>query len=70
MILKLNTTTKEDNDFTIRELEDKTNRKWQSKQLESTITALLSKPIKLPNNDTKRGFEYTPWFSYFRYAGY
>ena len=64
--------TKEDEDFkdyqfTIKELEEKTNRKWQSKQLESTITALLSKPIKLPNKKLERGFEYTPWFSYFKY---
>lgn len=65
--------TKEDEDFkdyefTLKELEEKTSRKWQSKQLESTITALLSKPIKLPNEETKRGFEYTPWFSYFKYS--
>jgi plasmid replication initiation protein len=64
--------TKEDDDFkdyefTLKELEEKTNRKWQSKQLEATITALLSKPIKLPNEEIKRGFEYTPWFSYFKY---
>ena len=64
--------TKEDEDFkdyqfTIKELEEKTNRKWQSKQLESTITALLSKPIKLPKEESRRGFEYTPWFSYFNY---
>jgi plasmid replication initiation protein len=63
--------TKDDKDFkdyqfTIKELEIKTNRKWQSKQLESTIIGLLAKPIKLPTN-SKRGFEYVSWFSYFKY---
>jgi len=63
--------TKEDEDFkdyqfTLRELEIKTNRKWQSKQLEATIVGLLAKPIKLPT-DSKRGFELVSWFSYFKY---
>ncbi len=63
--------TKEDEDFkdyqfTVRELEIKTNRRWQSKQLETTILGLLAKPIKLPT-DSKRGFEYVSWFSYFKY---
>jgi len=72
MILMLLTAiTKEDKDFkdyefTLKELEDKSNKKWQSKQLEETIKGLLAKPIKLPDN-SERGFEYVPWFSYFKY---
>ena len=63
--------TKEDENFkdyqfTIKELEEKTNRKWHSKQLEETIMGLMSKPIKLPANN-KRGFEIVGWFSYFKY---
>ncbi len=63
--------TKEDKDFndyqfTIKDLELKTSRKWHSKQLEDTITSLMSKPIKLPANN-KRGFELVGWFSYFKY---
>ena len=63
--------TKEDEDFkdyqfTIKDLEEKTNRKWHSKQLEETIMGLMSKPIKLPANN-KRGFEIVGWFSYFKY---
>lgn len=63
--------TKEDKDFkdyqfTIKDLELKTGRKWHSKQLEDTITSLMSKPIKLPANN-KRGFELVGWFSYFKY---
>ena len=52
--------------FTKKELEEKTNRKWHTKQLEETIMGLMSKPIKLPANN-KRGFELVGWFSYFRY---
>jgi len=55
-----------DYQFTIKELEEKTNRKWHSKQLEDTIMGLMSKPIKLPANN-KRGFELVGWFSYFKY---
>jgi hypothetical protein len=71
VLMLLSTITKEDKDFknyefTLKELEIKSNRKWQSKQLEETIKGLLSKPIKLPV-DNKRGFEYTPWFSHFKY---
>jgi len=63
--------TKEDKDFKdyqfmIKDLELKTGRKWHSKQLEDTITSLMSKPIKLPANN-KRGFELVGWFSYFKY---
>jgi len=71
VLMLLSAITKEDKDFksyefTLKELEIKSNRKWQSKQLEETIKGLLSKPIKIPVQ-TKRGFEYTPWFSYFKY---
>jgi hypothetical protein len=71
VLMLLSTITKEDKgfksyEFTLKELEIKSNRKWQSKQLEETIKGLLSKPIKLPVDD-KRGFEYTSWFSHFKY---
>jgi len=56
-----------DYQFTLKELEVKTNRKWNSKQLEDTIHGLMSKPIKLPANN-RRGFELVGWFSYFQYA--
>ena len=55
-----------DYEFTLKELELKTNRKWNSKQLEDTIHGLMSKPIKLPA-DNRRGFELVGWFSYFKY---
>jgi plasmid replication initiation protein len=56
-----------DYEFTIKELELKTNRKWHSKQLKSTVKSLISKPLELPTEHEK-DWEIVNWFSYFKYS--
>jgi len=63
---------KEDKDFknyefTIGELEKKTGRRWDAKQLKSTIKSLMSKPLELPVEHDEE-FEIVNWFSYFKYS--
>lgn len=63
--------TKEDEDFkdyqfTIKELEHKTKRQWNSQQLKTTIKSLMSKPLDLPTENEK-DWEIVNWFSYFKY---
>ena len=63
---------KEDKDFkdyvfTISELESKTNRKWNSKQLKETVKKLMSKPLELPIEHQK-DWEIVNWFSFFKYS--
>lgn len=56
-----------DYEFTISELEAKTNRKWNSKQLKETVKKLMSKPLELPIEHEK-DWEIVNWFSYFKYS--
>jgi len=61
---------KEDNDFkdyefTLSELEKKTDRKWNSKQLKETVKKLMSKPLELPKG--AKGWKIVNWFSNFEY---
>jgi plasmid replication initiation protein len=61
---------KEDEDFkdykfTLSELENKTNRKWNSKQLKETVRKLMSKPLELPKSG--KGWKIVNWFSNFEY---
>lgn len=56
-----------DYEFTIGELETKTGRRWDTKQLKSTIKSLMSKPLELPVEHEKE-FEIVNWFSYFKYS--
>jgi plasmid replication initiation protein len=56
-----------DYEFTISELETKTNRKWNSKQLKETVKKLMSKPLELPIEHEK-DWEIVNWFSYFKYS--
>ncbi len=68
----LTSITKEDKDFkdykfTISELESKTGRKWNSKQLKSTVKSLMSKPLELPT-EHENDWEIVNWFSYFKYS--
>lgn len=63
---------KEDKDFknyefTIGELETKTGRRWDTKQLKATIKSLMSKPLELPMEHDEE-FEIVNWFSYFKYS--
>jgi len=63
---------KEDEDFkdykfTIGELENKTGRRWDTKQLKATIKSLMSKPLELPVEHDEE-FEIVNWFSYFKYS--
>lgn len=63
---------KEDKDFknyefTIGELETKTGRRWDAKQLKATIKSLMSKPLELPVEHDEE-FEIVNWFSYFKYS--
>ena len=64
--------TKEDKDFkdyefTLKDLELKTNRTWNSKQLKNTVKSLMSKPLELPSENEK-DWEIVNWFSYFKYS--
>ncbi|HHB94080.1 MAG TPA: RepB family plasmid replication initiator protein [Campylobacterales bacterium] len=68
----LTSITKEDEDFkdykfSIGELESKTGRKWNSKQLKNTVKSLMSKPLELPTED-EDDWEIVNWFSYFKYS--
>jgi len=53
--------------FSIKELEDKLGHKLQTKQLQSTIKSLMSKPIELPTKENG-DWEIVNWFSYFKYS--
>ena len=56
-----------DYEFTIGELETKTGRRWDAKQLKATIKSLMSKPLELPVEYDEE-FEIVNWFSYFKYS--
>jgi len=56
-----------DYEFTIGELENKTGRRWDAKQLKATIKSLMSKPLELPVEHDEE-FEIVNWFSYFKYS--
>jgi len=56
-----------DYEFTIKELEKKTGREWNSKQLKNTIKSLMSKPLELPG-EHKNDWKIVNWFSYFEYS--
>ena len=55
-----------DYEFTIKELEEKTGREWNSKQLKNTIKSLMSKPLELPGKH-ENDWKIVNWFSYFEY---
>jgi len=55
-----------DYQFTMKELEKKTNRTWNSKQLKDTIKSLMSKPLDIPKESGK-GWTIVNWFSSFDY---
>ena len=64
---------KEDKDFkdyvfTIKDLEAKTNRQWNSRQLKDTVKSLMSKPLELPKEDGSKGWSVVAWFSFFEYS--
>ena len=66
----LTSISKEDEDFkdykfTIGELQEKTGREWNSKQLKDTVKSLMTKPLELPTEDSD--WEIVNWFSYFKY---
>jgi len=63
---------KEDEDFkdyqfTIKDLEQKTNRSWNSKQLKNTIKSLMSKPLEIAKEQDDKGWSIVNWFSFFDY---
>ena len=51
--------------FTKQDLEKKTDKKWNSRQLQTTINGLFDKPIRIQYSDNK--WERFHWFSYFKY---
>jgi len=62
--------TKEDKDFkdyefTKADLELKTNRQWDTKQLKDTVLSLMSKPLTFQEEDGS--WEVVNWFSNFKY---
>ena len=56
-----------DYEFTIQELNRKSGRLWQSKQLYDNVKSLMSKPIELPTDNPKKRWAVVNWFSYFEY---
>ena len=61
---------KEDKDFkdyifSKNDLEVKTSKKWQSKQLRETVKGLMSKPLEIEESSNQ--WEIINWFSYFKY---
>lgn len=57
-----------DYEFTIQDLNRKSGRLWQSKQLYENVKSLMGKPIELPTDDPKKRWSIVNWFSYFEYA--
>ena len=51
--------------FSIADLEAKTSKKWQSKQLKETVRGLMSKPMEI--EESAERWEIINWFSYFKY---
>jgi hypothetical protein len=51
--------------FSKKELEKKTGKKWNSKQLQETIDGLFDKPIRIRQDENR--WERFHWFSYFKY---
>jgi len=54
-----------DYEFTIKDLEAKTDRKWDSQQLKDTIYSLMQKPLSF--QEENGSWEVVNWFSYFKY---
>jgi len=54
-----------DYEFSMQELEIKTEREWNSTQLKATVKGLMSKPLELPKGDN--GWTIVNWFSMFEY---
>ena len=52
-------------EFTMAELELKTSRVWNSKQLQDNVESLMSKPLRVQVSPHK--WKLIPWFSYFEY---
>ena len=53
-------------EFTMSELESRTDRQWNSTQLKATIKGLMSKPLELPKESGK-GWAIVNWFTYFSF---
>lgn len=51
--------------FSLKDLEHKTSKKWQSKQLRETAKGLMSKPLEIEESADR--WEIINWFSYFKY---
>ena len=51
--------------FTKKDLEKKTNKKWDTQQLQKTVDEIFNKPIRIKKNDNL--WEKFHWFSYFKY---
>jgi plasmid replication initiation protein len=54
-----------DYEFTMQDLEHKTGRRWDSKQLKARVKSLMSKPLELPKEGG--GWRIVNWFSGFDY---
>ena len=70
VLVLLTAIDKEDEDFkdyvfTKKDLEKKTNKRWDTKQLQKTVDGLFDKPIRIKHSDNK--WERFHWFSYFKY---
>jgi len=56
-----------DYEFSMQDLEAKTNRRWDSSQLKTTVKGLMSKPLELPISDDGKDWTIVNWFSMFEY---
>lgn len=54
-----------DYEFSLSDLESKTSRVWNSKQLQDNIESLMAKPLRIQVSKDK--WKLIPWFSYFEY---
>jgi len=54
-----------DYSFTKKDLENKTDKKWNSHQLKNTIKSLMNKSLEFKNEKNK--WTIVNWFSYFKY---
>jgi len=56
-----------DYEFTIKDLNRKSGKVWNSEQLQDNVKSLMSKPIELPTDNQKKRWAVVNWFSYFEY---
>lgn len=72
VLMLLTEVKKEDEDFkdyefSIKDLNRKSGRVWNSEQLKDNVKSLMSKPVELPTDNPKKRWAIVNWFSFFEY---